>query len=461
MNGPARVLLAVLAVSAAPGLNAGAAPLDIQDYGSKWSRRRPVRPHTRYILLHTTEGAERGSLEKLSREGEAHYLVGKRGTVYRIVDRSKIATHAGRSMWEARSNIDEHAIGIEVAGYHDKDPTRAQIRALKELLRQLQGIYGVPDARVLTHSMVAYGSPNRWHRRRHRGRKRCAMRLAEPRLRRALGLDDRPRFDPDVKAGRLVVADAELYRYLFPKQGVAGRARTPPKVPQEPNVIAAGRSPWDIAKEDYAAPTVVYRFPNGQVLRGDQVRDWKRIPAGTKVELNQPGTGTKRAQAPLVVAVARRDAKAPPSPAASEDADELDAALARLDQTPEAHVDARLDGFAVVGRDGASATAIAGDETKAPTTIYFFPDGLISTGADLAKSKKLRFLLESAPDGTRVLVGYAYGGYVKAHRTPSDICGARWNYPSTFYRFPNGKIVAGDRVDADRIPQNTLVFFQS
>ncbi len=34
--------------------------------------------------------------------------------------------------------------------------------ALKELIGELQRIYHIPDERVLTHSMVAYGKPNRW-----------------------------------------------------------------------------------------------------------------------------------------------------------------------------------------------------------------------------------------------------------------------------------------------------------
>ena len=78
----------------------------------------------------------------------------------------------------------------------------------------------------------------------------------------------------------------------------------------------------------------------------------------------------------------------------------------------------------------------------------------------LTESERFRFLLDEAPAGTRVLVGYQFGGYVTDKRPPSVICGERWSYPSTFYRFPDGEIHSGDAVDAARIPRHTLVFFR-
>ena len=51
------------------------AQLDIRNYISPRNKRRPKRPHTRYIVLHTTEGKEKGSLKKIRRRGEAHYVI--------------------------------------------------------------------------------------------------------------------------------------------------------------------------------------------------------------------------------------------------------------------------------------------------------------------------------------------------------------------------------------------------
>jgi N-acetyl-anhydromuramyl-L-alanine amidase AmpD len=93
---------------------------------SPLNAKRPVRPETRYIVLHTTEGGTAGSLRKVRRYGEAHYFVTPSGDVYRIIDRRRIATHSGRSMWEGRSPLDNYSLGIEVVGYCERDLTAAQ-----------------------------------------------------------------------------------------------------------------------------------------------------------------------------------------------------------------------------------------------------------------------------------------------------------------------------------------------
>jgi len=55
-----------------------AAPRSIRivDYRSPRNKRRPLRPSTRYIVLHTTEGAEQGSLNKVRRYGVSHHRPG-------------------------------------------------------------------------------------------------------------------------------------------------------------------------------------------------------------------------------------------------------------------------------------------------------------------------------------------------------------------------------------------------
>ena len=375
--------------------------------GSRYSPRnseRPRRTRTDYIILHTTEGPAKGSLKKVTQRGEAHYFVDTDGRVLRIIHKSRVAFHAGRSMWNGRTNLDTCSIGIEVVGYHNRSITGAQYAALRELLNQLQRIYSIPDARVLTHSMVAYGAPNRWHKRSHRGRKRCGMLFARESVRRRLGLTDRPALDPDVAGGRLVVADPELERVLYAPTDAQASAR----VDSGGDVIGPGRSAWDIARDRYRSGEVEYVFPDGRRLRGNEIRDWKRIPAGTRVI----DTGLR-----------------------SDNADE------RVYR---------------IGRDGDTAWDIAGDEYAAATTVYFLPDGRVATGDRLGRD-----LLDNLPRGTQVLVGYMNGGRITAGRSAFDICGERWHGGATFYRFPDGRIVAGDAVDERAIPEGTLVFLRN
>ena len=184
-------------------------------YRSPRNPERRVRASTELIVLHTTEAPARSSLNKLSDRGEAHFCVTEDGGVFAIVDRDRVAFHAGRSMWNGKEDVDNFSIGIECVGYHDKPMPVAQLAAIRGLVKDLKAMYRIPDERVVCHSHVAYGSPNKWQKRKHRGRKRCGMLFAMPSVRRVLELKSRPAFDADTRAGRLVVGDDYLRGVLY------------------------------------------------------------------------------------------------------------------------------------------------------------------------------------------------------------------------------------------------------
>lgn len=195
-----------------------ASALDVSNrYRSPRNGERKVRASTELIVLHTTEAPAKSSLNKLCERGEAHYCVTEDGTVYRIVDRDREAFHAGRSMWNGKEDVDKFSIGIECVGYHDKAMGIVQIRAIRDLVKELQRMYKIPDERVVCHSHVAYGAPNKWQKKNHRGRKRCGMLFAMPTVRAQLGLSRRPAVDADVRARRLVVGDDYLKNVLYGK----------------------------------------------------------------------------------------------------------------------------------------------------------------------------------------------------------------------------------------------------
>lgn len=387
--------------------------LNIVSSYSPLTKKRAKRTSTQYIILHTTEGPAKGSLNKLKRYGEAHYMLDTAGKVYRIVERNKIAMHCGRSMWNGKTNIDKHSIGIEIVGYHNKMPTEAQVRALKELLRQLQSIYKIPDQHVMPHSMVAYGRPNRWHRYSHRGRKRCAMNYARTSLRNRIGLTAKPSYDPDVRAGRLKNADATLAKILFskePARAVSSASRREPAhvSASGPNVIGAGRSAWDIARERYNDAATVYVFPDGSRKRGDEILRWHKIPKGTRVLIDQ-----------------------------------LEPTHATETETVQ-----------IIGRDGVSAQEIAGDLYNTKWTTYFLRNGQVRNGQELSVSQ-----INALPNGTKMLVGYVYGGRLSNRRRAYDICGPGWNLGSTFYRFSDQSIRPGNQIDERKLPNGVMVFF--
>ena len=193
-----------------------ASALDISNrYRSPRNPERKVRASTQFIVLHTTEAPARSSLNKLSDRGEAHYCVTEVGQIYAIVDRDREAFHAGRSMWNGKEDVDKFSIGIECVGYHNKAMPTVQLAAIRDLVKELKRMYRIPDERVVCHSHVAYGTPNKWQKRRHRGRKRCGMLFAMPSVRRILELRSKPAYDPDTRAGRLVVGDDYLRQVLY------------------------------------------------------------------------------------------------------------------------------------------------------------------------------------------------------------------------------------------------------
>jgi hypothetical protein len=309
-------------------------------------------------------------------------------------------------MWDGRANIDDCSIGIEVAGYHNRDLTAAQYITLAALIGELQAAWRSPDERVLTHSMVAYGAPNQWQRRSHRGRKRCGMLFARWNVRKRINLTAQPKFDPDVRAGRLVVADPYLQRVLY------GDAREQEKALayfSQPggNVISASRSAWDIARDAYNSPETLYVFPDGTRKRGSEIRNWKGMPAGTKVQVDDADTN-------------------PDEP------------------------------FKTLGIDGQTVADLAGEEVHNPTTFFVLPGGRIQRGSDVTPAAAARL-----PHGTRVMTGYAVGGPVSSSLRAFDICGTRWRARDTYFLYPHGLLKPGSEMDESRIPLGASIFYKN
>ena len=271
--------------------------LPITDLKSTKRKTFPERLSTRFIVLHTTEAESRSALRSIAQGGKANYLVDRDGKVYRVLGRTQASIGCGRSMWAGVSNLDNHAINVEVVGYHHKPPTPQQIASLRVLLQTLKKAYLVHDRNVMPHSQVAYGRPNKWHRRSHRGRKRCGMLFATDPIRKKLGLLEKPGYDPDVEARRLVVADGYLEQVLYGRIGrseptmIPVAAAAPGAIAEDDEIevrtVEKGQTVWTYAGDEYAQETTIYLFANGQVKRGDELLrenfDFNSVQPGTRV----------------------------------------------------------------------------------------------------------------------------------------------------------------------------------
>lgn len=390
--------------------------LTIRDHLSSWNSKRELRQKTEYIILHTTEGSFESSLTKLTKRGEAHYLINKEGTVYKIIEPDKIAKHAGDSnlskrngsMWDGKENLDNYSIGIEHVGFYYGTLTDAQSNASRELIEQLQDRYNIPDINVLIHAMVSYGKPNKFHKNKHRGYKWCGTLFANPDVRKKLGLDPIPNEDPDVKAGRLVVPDdpraKELFDILYGTRYVQEAEKT-------------GHE--DVGRQKPEKPTLIQRIES-------LVKKIQRVDSLVK---NLVRKGEKKK---------------------FEDEKQV--------YKPIKEIPTLYQEFREISKHGNTAWSIAGNDYNSKTTIYFLTDGRVRRGDELYR--KNRFLLDHLPQGTKILLGYIYGGHVSSSQTAYRICGGEWNYPTTYYRLPNGNIKSGNQIAQKSIPKKTLVFFR-
>ncbi len=370
--------------------------------------KKAVRKNTKYIIVHTSEAGLKGTLRTVSKGksvrgrwrtcgGHAHYVIAGNGRTYRIMGKEYEADHAGLSMWDGQTDISKVSIGIELVGYHYAELTEQQYRSVGILIHILQRVYGLDDRAVLTHSQVAYGNPNRWFKKVHRGRKRCAKNFNRPKA----GLGPTWAYDPDVVAGRLT-ADPELASIYY------ARGPAPAELIRS-NVITKTNSAWAIAGEDYNSPKTLYQLPGGRTIPGDRFGSrvgWNRVPERTVVLLNQEKNPDKEKSRGPIKTIS----------------------------------------------NGLTAWDFAGLDYNKTTTFYFFPQGRIKNGKEISDWDEL-------PSQTRMIVGYRGPYKVTSRRPPIKIAGLGFKNKETLYLFPNSRIVSGDSVtDFRRLPKGVLVF---
>jgi len=249
--------------------------------------KKTARNCTRYIIVHTSECdlkttlkiVSRGKQDNyrwVSRGGHTHFVIGRNGHPYRILDNKFRANHAGLSMWNGETNINRSSVGIELVGYHNGEIPVSQYKSVRLLIDILKDFYRLDNNAVLTHSQVAFAKPNQKTPFNHRGRKHCARNF--DRIRAGVGLTWP--YDPDVKAGRLK-PDTELATIFY-----ANRLQSLQKPIS--TVIDHNSTIWAIAGKEYDSPNTLYKLPNGWIISGNRIDSkigWDRMPKGTKIFL--------------------------------------------------------------------------------------------------------------------------------------------------------------------------------
>ena len=122
-----------------------------------------------FLILHYTVADFDQSLDILVRQGRvsSHYLVREDPVqVYRLVDESRLARHAGDSYWAGNAMLNAGSIGIEIvnSGYVDTPEGRvyapyseAQIDTVVRLSKEIVARHQIAPERVLGHADIAPG----------------------------------------------------------------------------------------------------------------------------------------------------------------------------------------------------------------------------------------------------------------------------------------------------------------
>jgi hypothetical protein len=128
------------------------------------------------LILHSTFNASfpntlqpdtfsvEGVLQQFKQYGvAAHYLIGRDGTIYQLVENNNIAYHAGKSQLpDGTTAVNACSIGIEIMCTYTVGPNSAQYDSLRKLIDQLDEQYKFKY--ILGHFDIAPGrKTDPWH----------------------------------------------------------------------------------------------------------------------------------------------------------------------------------------------------------------------------------------------------------------------------------------------------------
>lgn len=122
-------------------------------------RRNGLEPQ--FIVLHYTamDSAE-AALERLCNpeaEVSAHYLIGRDGTCWHLVEEEDRAWHAGAGSWKGVDDMNSRSIGIELDNRGKEPFGEQQMVVLEVLIRNILRHYILPAEAVIAHSDLAPG----------------------------------------------------------------------------------------------------------------------------------------------------------------------------------------------------------------------------------------------------------------------------------------------------------------
>ncbi len=110
------------------------------------------------IIHHTAQNSTEQTLKTFTlprTQVSAHYVIGKDGKVYHLLNDYLRAWQAGNAKWGGNTDINSNSIGIELDNNGFVPFPEAQINSLLTLLATLKKTYNIPTANFIGHADIA------------------------------------------------------------------------------------------------------------------------------------------------------------------------------------------------------------------------------------------------------------------------------------------------------------------
>jgi N-acetylmuramoyl-L-alanine amidase len=112
-----------------------------------------------YVIIHyTAQDSIQQTLRTFSlarTEVSSHYVIGKDGKIYHVVNDYMRSNHAGAGKWGSVTDMNSASLGIEIDNNGKEPFNDIQIKNLLALLDTLKRAYGIPTANFIGHQDYA------------------------------------------------------------------------------------------------------------------------------------------------------------------------------------------------------------------------------------------------------------------------------------------------------------------
>lgn len=150
-------------IKAAPPLNQAIDSLPVHPLSWVGSVNFGIRKPNFVVLHHTAQDSSAQTLKTFTltrTQVSSHYVIGRDGKVFQMVNDYLRANHAGVSRWGNELDLNSASIGIEIDNNGREPYSEVQLKSLITVLRALKKRYNIPTANFIGHADIAPGRKN-------------------------------------------------------------------------------------------------------------------------------------------------------------------------------------------------------------------------------------------------------------------------------------------------------------